>query len=462
MTPPDALKSDVGKYPLDSGTFRLDRLLGDKNLEAQLLKAVVELPELNELRVVLPYLAVENVDSQSGRFHVVVKGVPNSPLVFQRAGSRFELDKDSEEVFVQDPLFAKKYYLEGLRSSPQINKYFDDLAKAIAVLPEDYLATFFKNAGEELNLRLFGGSVPDADLKALVLSKKQMLLAKLGSQVGEAKSFSELADIRHKTFDPGLIDIEILTRKIVALNLEHQRSGHDWSKEEVKSEVLEQILKIGLNSYKSADLLEQFMGDVFGRLLAANSTGSKDFYTGLNVVNAYMFYVSEADSELMDKVDYSKLSDPNSADGLRRIQYHEYVQRAFLGAFPSTNPKIRRFKDWKDIVDTSGLASLEKAELTTEFAGQFKNLIKNLERIGGVKYGKLDELYQKVFTPNAAGDSQASKEMDNIIGLKRGEQLAYIQERIRAYNAVIFLDSEYWRDVSTMERARVIWKKLFN
>ncbi|MBI4232623.1 hypothetical protein HY605_05300 [Candidatus Peregrinibacteria bacterium] len=478
MTPPGAEKLDHGRDGLDSGKFRLDRVVQEKEFEKQLFDAVLDLPEAAELKVVLPYLYIDRVDTANGRFNLVVRGIPESPLVFNRIGNRFELDKAAEESLVSNPKFYKYYYLEGLRQNDQINKYFEDLVAAIRDIDEDRIGTFFSDLRSlGLSFRVFGGSVPDADLKALVLGKKFMLLARLGSSLEGKKSLKELAEVRHQVFDPVLLEMARLTRNIQAKSVDLKRRGKDWSAREVDYEVTKAVLSLGANSAKYSQLQEAFVSDVFEKVLSINSPASSDFNSGLQALANYAYFTGSVDSPGMDKINYSKLGgsspDKDSLDGLKRVQYCEYVHRMILETFPKPNPKIKEFAKWDEGVDLVGLTALGHDEsakkspedltpLETEFMAQLSGMLDLLSRSGALKYSTVASMKKKMLRPSGSGLTQVGMEVAPFSGLSRQEQVSKIQARVSAYADFIFATDVYWQDISMRDRLKAEWHKLVN
>lgn len=478
MTPPGAEKLDHGRDGLDSGRFRLDRVVQAKEFEKQLFDAVMELPEAAELKVVLPYLYIDRVDTANGRFNLVVRGVPESPLVFNRVGNRFEMDTAAEEALVSNPKFFKYYYLEGIRQNDKVNEYFDDLSKAIRGIDEDRIGSFFPALRAlGLNFRVFGGSVPDADLKALVLSKKFMLLSRLGAAVEGKKSLKELADVRHQVFDPVLLQMERLTRTITAKSLDLERRGKDWSAREVDYEVTKAVLDLGAKSSKYALLQESIVSDVFEKVLRINNPASGDFNAGLQAMANYAYFTATVDSPTMDNINYSKLSgsavDANSVDGLRRVQYCEEVQKMILETFPKPNPKIKKFEDWDGGIDLGGLVALDHdvsvkkspedlTPLEAEFMKQLSDMLDFLSKSGALKYSAVDSLKKKMIKPNDAGMTQLALELVTFAGLSHKDQLDKIQARVAQYADFVFATDVYWQDISMRDRLKAEWHKLVN
>jgi len=456
---------------ISSGSINLDSILHNETLKPQLIGMVLDKKELHDLRVISPYLSIANINPANKSFQVIVKGVQNTPLNFKMENGKLVIDKASEKAFVQNPDFYKHVYLEGLRNHPQVVKYFDDLANQIEKLPEDYLfhfASTLKNKG--LSLKIFAGSVPDPELKSLVLSKKYMSLAKLGKELSNCNSINEVKDKRNQVFDPILIEINNLNMELARKNLEHQRNGTDFSTEEIEYQVVRKLISAGNESFQYSIMLEELIDDVFGRLITTNSTSSDAFYKGLSFIATYVYYTGNIDNKVIDKIDYSDIFSAKSKDGLERLNYCKYVELTLFESFPDTGTKVLDFEAWKKShyansspgSEIDQLPALDMAKLLDYYEYNFNAAMNKLMRNDGIRYIKVRELINKVFKKDANGESQASMEMNPILTKKRSEQYAHVHKRIDSYVQIILRDDKYWLDISFLDKAKVLWEKLAN
>lgn len=436
--------------------FRLDRVLEAHAVKTELLSAVMARPELSELRLLTPYLRLDDAGANGNLFRVVADGV-STPLVFEKRGAKYELNRDSEKAFVKDTAF-QGLYLKALKTSEAVERRFAALNGAVDEMPESFVVDFFASFPG------FGGSVADEAVKAVTLSKKYMALAKFASVLPTAQSLRDVENLRHLHFDPVLLGVEHEAARIRSANRDKQVHGKDWSRDEVAYAVVSPITAIGTVSARYALLTEQFVNDVF------SAGGSADLNERLGAVASFAYFTATVDAETMDRTNYADLSAPQTQEGLKRVAYCEYVATELLRTLPNVGNGIKKFESW----NYSGKALVSALDhdpahrsapealtpLETEYARVFDSEMERIKRRDGARHSEFAKLREEIFKPDNTGRSAASGELASVAGKPRSEQMKLIQQRVDHYVDSVFTESKYWANISLMLKARAFWQRL--
>lgn len=324
-------------------------------------------PEYKE--VLMPFIRsgeLQLVDSEAGdgRFELVVANMPDYKLA---VSCKVEYDAtDPEKVlkreFLIDPksaerLFARvkfaEKYSEALSNSPEMEEVFKRFKGVLDNAPESFVWHFLKsvpgwftnatgaNLLKGFSLSDFTGSIKDNQVNAILDSRRELMKGRMMAVARNAKSFSELKQAKNENFDRFLLELEMLTNRFSASNLDKLRQGRDWNAVDFNREVFEPLQKSGAKSRSYASVLSQFNADVYGFMYGRDDLRTKPHEYAGKLMTAFAVHTAYLD-ENMDNLELGLIGvaltdgDPKkevqatAVLGSQKLKYMKYVHLRLL------------------------------------------------------------------------------------------------------------------------------------
>ncbi|MBI4232443.1 hypothetical protein HY605_04385, partial [Candidatus Peregrinibacteria bacterium] len=324
-------------------------------------------PEYKE--VLLPFVRsgeLQLVDDKTddGRFELVVGNMPEFKLdvsckveydptdpdkVIKR---EFLIEPKSAERLFNRVQFAEKYS-EALNNSPEVEEIFKRFKSVLDNAPESFVWHFLNsvpgwftnmtsaNLLRGFSLSDFTGSIKDNQVNSILDARRELMKSRMMASARNAKSFRELKQAKNENFDRFVLELELLTNRFSAANLEKLKQGRDWNAVDFSREVFEPLQKSGAKSRSYASALSQFNADVYGFMYGRDDLRTKPHEYAGKLMTAFAVHTAYLDENLdnlelglvgaaLPDGDPKKEAQKTAVEGSQKLRYMKYVHLRLL------------------------------------------------------------------------------------------------------------------------------------